>query len=57
MHLQSEDSSIAAKASNEAVSPDVGTLHPIFAATSDDWIYPEDIGDEYEEGEPPQSQE
>ena len=51
------DMPLAAKASHEAVSPDAGALHPMFAATSDDWMYPEDISNEYEEGEPPQSQE
>ena len=56
MYLQSEGSSIAAKASYEAVSLDEGALHPIFATTSDDWIFLEVI-DEYEQGEPPQSQE
>ena len=56
MHFQSEDSSIAAKASYEAVSVE-GALHPIFAATSDDWKYPKEVGDESEEGESPQFQE
>ena len=56
-YLHSEDSSIAAKDSYEAVSPDEGALHLIFAATSDDWMFPEEEGDEYEEGEPPQTQE